>query len=272
MDGQSQSIVTSSVATGVGDVLGNKGGVAVTMTCFGKRIVFINSHLAAHRNAVGKRNSDYSKIVNKLTFEVGTAKKQIMSSFDEGDVVCWAGDLNYRIDEFTYEDVIEMIKKGELQKLLGRDQLNKERQASRVFRNFREARIEFNPTYKFDKNAQSIYAYDSSEKKRVPAWCDRILVKDSCSSTPTTDASALPPLPSTKVTCRSYEAMMELNDSDHKPVHAAFTVDIAMVNEPVKRFVVGNALKKAYDCTDDFQEEVHSDHEENEAAGPLLDL
>ena len=281
------SIVTGSVATGVGDVLGNKGGVAVAMTVYDKRLYFINSHLAAHRKAVEKRNSDFNKIVKKLQFEAGTSKTPIVYAFDDSDVCVWAGDLNYRIDEFTYESVIEDIRRGHLHKLQPQDQLNKERYANRVFRNFLEPPIFFPPTYKFDKGATSILAYDSSEKKRVPAWCDRVLVRDSTSSSPVAeldaviDASgALTQLPSTKVIFKEYTAEMHINDSDHKPVRANLKVYVAKVNEPVKRFVVGNALRTAYESIDDFslddEDDVYEgdeDAEDNDDDnGPLLVL
>jgi hypothetical protein len=49
----------------------------------------------------------------------------------------------------------------------------------KVFRFMHEAAIGFAPTYKFDKGDPAPLAYDSSEKQRVPAWCDRILFRGS---------------------------------------------------------------------------------------------
>jgi hypothetical protein len=59
------------------------------------------------------------------------------------------------------------------------DQLRREMAASNVFRFMHEAAIAFAPTYKFDKGDPAPLAYDSSEKQRVPAWCDRILFRGS---------------------------------------------------------------------------------------------
>lgn len=44
--------------------------------------------------------------------------------------------------------------------------------ASAAFEVFMESPIKFAPTYKYDKNSQN---YDSSEKAREPAYCDRVL-------------------------------------------------------------------------------------------------
>jgi hypothetical protein len=41
-----------------------------------------------------------------------------------------------------------------------------------AFDAFREAEIDFKPTYKFDIGTN---AYDTSEKRRAPAWTDRVL-------------------------------------------------------------------------------------------------
>ena len=48
-----------------------------------------------------------------------------------------------------------------------------------VFQHLREGEINFPPTYKFDKGQSSPYAYDSSEKRRVPSWTDRIFFRGS---------------------------------------------------------------------------------------------
>jgi hypothetical protein len=59
------------------------------------------------------------------------------------------------------------------------DQCRREMAAGRTFRGLREAPITFRPTYKFDKGATTALAYDSSEKRRVPSWTDRIMFRGS---------------------------------------------------------------------------------------------
>ena len=59
------------------------------------------------------------------------------------------------------------------------DQLKLEMAAGRTFVHLQEAPINFRPTYKFDKHSQEPLDYDSSEKRRVPAWTDRILFRGS---------------------------------------------------------------------------------------------
>jgi hypothetical protein len=57
------SFVTSAaVATGAGNTLGNKGGVAIYLKVGNTRILVVNAHLAAHQNAEKQRNADYWKI------------------------------------------------------------------------------------------------------------------------------------------------------------------------------------------------------------------
>ena len=63
-----------------------------------------------------------------------------------------------------------------LQSLLPHDQLHKQMRAGRAFSDgWREGPINFLPTYKYDVG--SIGMFDSSEKKRGPSWCDRILYR-----------------------------------------------------------------------------------------------
>lgn len=57
---------TSTVATGIGNMIGNKGAVAVALWIWSTPLIFINSHLAAHQNETKRRNLDYSNIVAGL--------------------------------------------------------------------------------------------------------------------------------------------------------------------------------------------------------------
>ena len=56
--------------------------------------------------------------------------------------------------------------------ILDYDQLHREMSCQRVFVGFREGRIAFLPTFKYDKRSNN---FDSSAKARCPAWTDRIL-------------------------------------------------------------------------------------------------
>lgn len=59
-------IVSASVATGVGNTLGNKGGVGISFRIGETKIVVVNAHLAAHDKAVKQRNADFAKINHSL--------------------------------------------------------------------------------------------------------------------------------------------------------------------------------------------------------------
>ncbi len=52
----------SSVATGLGNVVGNKGGVALSLAVGRLRLLFVGSHLAAHDGCVARRNADFHTI------------------------------------------------------------------------------------------------------------------------------------------------------------------------------------------------------------------
>ena len=136
-------------------------------------------------------------------------------SMDKADLVIWCGDLNYRIDlsndevrnalepfvppEFpptipsecptspasytpphppkfprsstlqpTQEPLDEVIRS-----LLAHDQLYKQQHLQKSFTGYKEGTITFLPTYKYDIGTTGVF--DSSEKKRTPSYCDRIL-------------------------------------------------------------------------------------------------
>lgn len=86
------------------------------------------------------------------------------------------GDLNYRIDAMSRDTVVKAVLQRNLAKLLERDQLLLSRKKNPGFRlrAFSELPISFAPTYKYNVGADE---YDTSEKKRSPAWCDRIMCR-----------------------------------------------------------------------------------------------
>lgn len=93
---------------------------------------------------------------------------------------------------------LKILKRKLYDLLLSGDQLTNEKSKGNVFKDFEEAPIHFNPTYKYDIGTDN---YDSSEKQRVPSWTDRILWK---SRTPES------------VQCLEYNSVPALKGSDHR--------------------------------------------------------
>ncbi|KAJ9642939.1 hypothetical protein H2199_004461 [Coniosporium tulheliwenetii] len=63
-----------------------------------------------------------------------------------------------------------------LSSLLPHDELHQQQKARKAFYDgWREGPIQFLPTYKYDRG--SVGVFDSSEKRRTPSWCDRILYR-----------------------------------------------------------------------------------------------
>ena len=112
------------------------------------------------------------------------------------------GDLNFRI-ELENSMCRQMIKSGNLENLTVYDQFLKARSMNPLFFELEEGPLNFDPTYKYDFNSND---YDSSKKKRVPAWCDRILWKKNKS-----------------VNLLSYN-IANYTYSDHRPVFGLFNV------------------------------------------------
>lgn len=81
--------------------------------------------------------------------------------------------------------------------------------AGLTFPYYSESRITFLPTYKYDIGTDT---YDTSEKARIPAWCDRILRKGD------------------NIRQINYDCA-PLRFSDHRPVYATFQCLISNVDE-----------------------------------------
>lgn len=57
----------SKEATGVGRVMANKGGVAISFNFFEARFCFVNTHLAAHQENIKDRNRDVKEVIDEMS-------------------------------------------------------------------------------------------------------------------------------------------------------------------------------------------------------------
>ena len=93
-----------------------------------------------------------------------------------------------------------------------------------AFRGFKEAKIHFPPTYKYDVGTQ---LFDTSSKQRAPAYTDRILYKYKLPPLGLRRPSAMtsssrPTSPHSPIKCIAYDSVQSIVSSDHKPVWALF--------------------------------------------------
>uniref|UniRef100_A0AAQ6IQB0 Inositol polyphosphate-related phosphatase domain-containing protein n=1 Tax=Anabas testudineus TaxID=64144 RepID=A0AAQ6IQB0_ANATE len=244
-----RGVQTQSTRTGLGGYWGNKGGVSVRMTVFGHPVCFLNCHLPAHMRNLEQRMEDFESILQQQQFEGGTATGVL-----DHDVVFWFGDLNFRIEDYDIHVVKCAIDSNKLPLLWERDQLNMAKNTESILEGFLEGQLNFPPTYKFDVGT---HTYDTSAKKRKPAWTDRILwrLRRTGSPVPTHNAALQRGLTSwlggaTKVTQHAYRSHMGFTISDHKPVSALFSLHFPFkVNAPLVELQVDKEWCKASDAT-----------------------
>jgi len=208
-------IVASHVGVGLFGHAGNKGGVGIRFKIFDSELVFICSHLAAHKNNVQGRNQDYANIIQNLKFTV--LGEEIQSK--DHHFIFWIGDLNYRLNHSDLGTVYKKIKTREIDDLLRYDQLKNEMNARNVFRDFTEGEIHFSPTYKFIPGTKQ-YDQRPDKKLRMPAWCDRILWSKGDKTTCKAD----------DVKLIEYGMSTKQTMSDHKPVYALFQFEANQID------------------------------------------
>lgn len=199
---------------------------------------FVNCHLAAGQTQTANRNNDIAAILEAETLPPENSLTTRIDQYTSGgdgtmimdhEICILNGDLNYRIDAIPRNVIVDAVRQNNLAKLLERDQLLASRRKNPGFRlrSFTEAPITFAPTYKYDVGTDH---YDSSEKKRSPAWCDRILYRGLG-----------------RVKQLEYRRH-ELRASDHRPVSATFKVRVKTVL-PQERAAVWET------CQQEFQHE-----------------
>ena len=159
--------------------------VAVRFRVDDTSICLVNCHLAAGQSQANARHNDVAAILEANLFNTERDSASRIDSFVGGgdgslimdhELCILNGDLNYRIDTMSRDTVVAAVKQNNLGKLLERDQLLVARRRNPAFklRAFEEMPITFAPTYKYDVGTDN---YDTSEKRRSPAWCDRLLYR-----------------------------------------------------------------------------------------------
>ncbi|KAK9288500.1 hypothetical protein L1049_016959 [Liquidambar formosana] len=258
-------IDAAAVPCGFGRAIGNKGAVGLRMRIYDRIMCFVNCHFAAHLEAVNRRNADFDHVYRTMVFSrssnllnsaaagVSSAVQMIRGTnamginsedggrpeLSEADMVVYFGDFNYRLHSISYDEARDFVSQRCFDWLREKDQLRAEMTAGKVFQGMHEALISFPPTYKFERHQAGLAGYDSGEKKRIPAWCDRILYRDSRSSSATECSLECPVVTS----ILQYEACMDVTDSDHKPVRCKFYVEIAHVDRSVRRQDFGEIIR-----------------------------
>ncbi|SPO22456.1 uncharacterized protein UTRI_01134 [Ustilago trichophora] len=148
--GASRSHVKSGLLAGR---VGNKGGVGISLKLGTTRLLFVNAHLAAHEDKVALRLANVAKIKAALKVDSFLPKDDPRSRLEDiteqFDHTFWFGDLNFRIDiSRQHADWLMMNKKYD--QALAFDQLGKVLKDGDAFKGFKEAPINFPPTYKYD--------------------------------------------------------------------------------------------------------------------------
>ncbi|KAL1219537.1 Type IV inositol polyphosphate 5-phosphatase 9 [Cardamine amara subsp. amara] len=204
----------SCVGCGIMGCLGNKGSVSVRFQLHETSFCFVCSHLASGgRDRDGRqRNSDVNEILTRSSFPRGSSSLDLPKKILDHDRVIFLGDLNYRIS-LPEEKTRLLVESKEWITLLENDQLRMEILNGQIFRGWQEGIVKFAPTYKYIPNSDIYYgciAHKKDEKKRAPAWCDRIIWYGNG--------------------LKQHEYTRgETKISDHRPVKAIFTAEITVL-------------------------------------------
>ncbi|XP_010529857.1 PREDICTED: type I inositol polyphosphate 5-phosphatase 8-like isoform X2 [Tarenaya hassleriana] len=212
------NLKVSCVGRGIMGYLGNKGSISISMSLHQTSLCFVCTHLTSGEREGDefRRNSDVMEILKRTRFS-RSCKDLGPETIMNHDKVIWLGDLNYRL-RASGGDVHELLKKNDWESLLEKDQLKIEQRAGRIFKGWKEGTICFAPTYKYTTGSDDyvVHTSKSKDKRRIPAWCDRILWKGD-----------------------GLKQMMyvrgESRFSDHRPVYSLFSVQIDLVKDHLNR-------------------------------------
>ncbi|CAF2312683.1 unnamed protein product [Rotaria sp. Silwood2] len=217
-----------------------KGSLVITFNLFGTSFMIINSHFEAGHGSEGRSNRrlNFHNTTTKLsiphefiqrtfktnkrvisvvessipqtmesTASLDSAARAVVDITKSCDCVLWGGDMNFRID-MQHGEVLELCKERNFHQILLKDEFRiAQTKTDGLYASFKEADIDFAPTYKFDLRFDN----DTYAKHRTPSYTDRILYRDK---------------PTSVIECTQYKSVEGVKHSDHKPVLAHFRVKL----------------------------------------------
>ncbi|KAL2486938.1 CVP2 like 1 [Abeliophyllum distichum] len=175
-----RNMKVSCVGRGLMGYLGNKGSISISMSLHQTSLCFVCSHLTSGQKEGDeiRRNADVMEILRKTRFPRvnSVSDEKSPETILEHERIIWLGDLNYRI-ALPHRSAKALVEMQNWRALLEKDQLRIEQRRGRVFEGWREGKIYFPPTYKYSHNSDRYVGGEMhpKEKRRTPAWCDRIL-------------------------------------------------------------------------------------------------
>ncbi|KAI5630058.1 inositol polyphosphate phosphatase-like 1 [Silurus asotus] len=196
--GRISQVNNASVKTGLGNTLGNKGAIGISFHFNGTSMGFVNCHLTSGSEKALRRNQNFQDILRLLSL----GDRQL-AAFDVSlrfTHLFWCGDLNYRLD-LDVEDILRHVSKREFDELMYADQLTRERHKRKAFFNFKEEKITFPPTYRYERGSRDCYLWQKYKTKPTARFINVLS----------------PPLGCTD----------DIFTSDHSPVFATFQISVA---------------------------------------------
>ncbi|KAI4369954.1 hypothetical protein MLD38_018345 [Melastoma candidum] len=208
------NLKVSPVGVGLMGYMGNKGSVSVSMSVFQSSMCFVCSHLTSgQKDRAGDwRNSDVNEILRRTTFS-SIVDPNLPQTISGHDHIFWFGDLNYRLD-LSDGEIRKLVVSKQWDELMSYDQLARELRNGRVFDGWREGAINFPPTYKYEINSDRYVGEvpKDGEKRRSPAWCDRILWLG-------------------KGIKQIFYERSDIRLSDHRPVSSMFAIQVEVLDQ-----------------------------------------
>lgn len=197
------------------NMIKTKGAVSIAFRFFGTSFMFTNCHFPAHENKLKDRIDEYQRIINSIDLpkNLKLLKPRYLSNDSTArfDCVFFMGDLNFRLEQRTFDETVQILedifqsKEQSFEALTQNDELLKVMESQQAFHGFDESPIKFPPTYKFLAQTNK---YDR-QTKRVPSYTDRILFRSKRQR---------------HIQCLVYDWLPQLLSSDHKPVYCLFDV------------------------------------------------